>query len=137
MVSANFQKGRALTIAHEEIFTSFLVKDKNWIILLRNIIRLLTKNKPSSNEKPIKILMTTASPETNITKALKRASLFVQMHYEENPSRVNLSDFDCIFMHEGSNKIFTNDVCKKMVDYVSGGGGLLIGFRGWIYKSYG
>ncbi len=40
-------------------------------------------------------------------------------------------------MYDLINKYFTNDDCSNVVEYVRGGGGLVIGMRGWSYKSYG
>ena len=40
-------------------------------------------------------------------------------------------------MYELANKNYNNIDCNKVVEYVKGGGGLLIALRGWYYKGYG
>jgi hypothetical protein len=45
--------------------------------------------------------------------------------------------YDCIFVHEISNKIFGEQDMQNLVEYVENGRGLLIGLRGWLYKHYG
>ncbi len=80
MVASNFNKGRTLAVAHQSIFKDYLVKDKNWIIFLRNVILWLTKNKKSSKQKPIKILITASTYDPKIIKELARSSVFIELN---------------------------------------------------------
>ncbi len=43
--------------------------------------------------------MTTATPNPKIITALARASVFVEINNQETIKNVNLSDYDCLFMH--------------------------------------
>lgn len=137
MGCGNFGQGRVVGFAHEAIFKEFCVINKDWIILLRNIIRWITKNKADTPQKPIKILMTTSSPNSELIPALGRAMVNVEINYECQFSEVDLSQYDCLFIYEFSQKKMTEADSQKVVDFVKRGGGLLIALRGWVFKNYG
>lgn len=40
-------------------------------------------------------------------------------------------------MYKALIKNFSDKVCTKFIQYVKEGGGLLMGFRGWVDKYYG
>lgn len=48
MACTKYGDGRTVAFAHQSIFKEYLVKNKDWIILLRNIIRWIAKNKIDS-----------------------------------------------------------------------------------------
>lgn len=77
MVSRNFGEGRALAIGNEDIFQELIVRDKNYVIFLRNIMNWLTNNKKNTKEKPLKILINTSTPFVGIKKPLACTSVFV------------------------------------------------------------
>lgn len=99
MACGNFGQGRVVGFSHEAFFKEFLVKDKDWIILLRNVVRWTTKNKVDTPQKPIKILMTTSSPNSELVPALARASVNVEINYECRFNEIDLSQYDCLFIN--------------------------------------
>lgn len=48
MACSNFGQGRVVGFAHDSLFKEFFVKNKDWILLLKNIIRWITKYKLDS-----------------------------------------------------------------------------------------
>ena len=81
--------------------------------------------------------MTTAIPHSEIVSALARASVSIAVDYEGRLNEVDISQYDCLFVCEFSNKNMTVRDCQKVVDFVKKGGGVFIGLRGSLYQSYG
>lgn len=40
-------------------------------------------------------------------------------------------------MYDLSLKTFSEADCKKVIEFVRNGGGLVIALRGWVFKNYG
>ena len=58
MSSITYERGRAIALGSVWFYEqSMLFKDNSWIILMRNIIAWITKDKPNSQDLPLKILM--------------------------------------------------------------------------------
>ena len=69
-------------------------------------------------------MITTSSPNSEFITSLARASVNVEANYECRLNEVDLSMYDCLFIHEFSQKMIKEGDCQKVVDFVKRGGGV-------------